>query len=148
MTREPVPDRRQVWRQKVRILDASNGGSTFYVDFGEYPDGRLAEVFITSHRSGTFVRGALDSLARSVSLALQSGTSPRDMARQLRWQDYPPQGKVEAPGSSVTECTSIADYIGQEILACYDEDGRLREVTPDQAPPEKVIDYHVRGSGI
>lgn len=124
MMREPLPDRRHAWRQKVRITDANNGAHTFYVEFGEYTDGRLAEIFITAHKTGTFVRGTLDSLARSVSLALQSGTSPLDMARQLRGQDYPPKGRVDAAGSSVTECLSIADYIGREIEACYGEDGK------------------------
>lgn len=124
MARQPLPDRRRTWRQKVRIVDSSSGAHTFYVGFGEYDDGRLAEIFITSHKTGSFVRGALDSLARSVSLALQSGTFPLDMAHQLRGQNYPPQGKVEAEGSTVTECTSIADYIGQEIEACYGEDGK------------------------
>ena len=124
MTREPLEGRRRTWRQKVRIVDTDSGSHTFYVDFGGYADGRLAEIFITAHKTGTFVRGTLDSLARSVSLALQSGTSPLDMARQLRGQDYPPHGRVEAHGSTVTECLSIADYIGQEIMANYGDDGR------------------------
>ena len=124
--REPLQGRRRTWRQKVRIVDSTSGSHTFYVDFGEYEDGRLGEIFITTHKTGTFVRGTLDSLARSVSLALQSGTLPHDMARQLRGQDYSPQGLVEAAGSTVVTCTSIADYIGQEILANYDEDGRRR----------------------
>ena len=122
--RERMPDRRCVWRQKVRIIDINSGKHTFYVDFGEYADGRLAEVFVTSHKAGTFIRGTLDTLARSVSLALQSGTSPLEMARILRGQEYPPHGRIEADGSTVTECLSIADYIGQEIEACYGEDGR------------------------
>ena len=128
--REPLPERRHTWRQKVVITDSNSGKSTFYVDFGEYTDGRLAEVFVTCHKNGTFVRGVLDSLAHAVSLALQSGTSPLDMARQLCGQDYPPQGTVEATGSTVTHCLSIADYIGQEIAACYGEDGKRR--SPDK----------------
>ena len=127
MAREPMPDRRRVWRQKVHLIGEDGNQNTFYVDFGEYADGRLAEVFVTTHRTGTFIRGMLDTLARSISLALQSGTSPLDMARMLRGQNYPPNGRVEAEGSSVTECLSIADYIGQEIEASYGEDGRRIE---------------------
>lgn len=127
MAREPLPERRQVWRQKVTILDAVTGSHTFYVDFGEYPDGRLAEVFITTHKCGTFARGTLDSLARAISLALQSGTSPQDMAHQLCGQNYPPQGVVQADGSTVTACSSVADYVGREIRACYGADGCRKE---------------------
>ena len=122
--REPVPERRHTWRQKVRIVDSNSGAHEFYVEFGEYEDGRLAEVWIVANKVGSFARGILDSLGRSVSLALQSGTSPHDMAEQLRSQDYPPQGTVDAPGSAVTECTSVADYIGREIQSSYGADGR------------------------
>lgn len=124
--REPLPARRRTWRQRVCISDANVGNHEFYVDFGEYEDGRLGEVFITAKKYGTFARGILDTLARAVSTALQSGTSPHDMARQLQGQDYPPQGRVSAEGSSISECLSIADYLGREILACYGEDGKRR----------------------
>lgn len=128
MARVPVPERRHTWRQKVAIIDNDSGRHTFYIDFGEYADGRLAEVFITAHRIGSFTRGTLDTLAQTISIGLQSGTSPHEMARTLRDQNYPPLGKVEAVGSVVATCVSLADYIGQEIVACYGEDGRRRGV--------------------
>ncbi len=139
MVRERVPERRRCWRQKVRISDAAIGTVTFYVEFGEYDDGRLAEVFITSHRMGTFARGVMDSLARSASLALQSGTAPLDLARTLRGQCYPPGGRVVAEGSSVAECSSIADYLGREIAATYGEDGRRRSAA------RRVLDHRTEG---
>lgn len=135
MPREPLPPRRKTWRQKVTIHDDVSGPHTFYVDFGEYQDTRLAEVFVNTKKFGTFTRGALDSLARAISLALQSGTSPHDMARQLLGQSYPPEGRVEAEGSQVRTCASIADYIGQEIMACYGEDGRRRTTERADAAP-------------
>jgi ribonucleoside-diphosphate reductase alpha chain len=128
MVRERLPSRRHTWRQKVYIHDAASGARhTFFIDFGEYADGRLGEVFITAHKCGTFVRGTLDALAQSISVALQSGTSPLEMARTLIGQDYPPQGRVEAEGSDIESCTSVADYIGREIERCYGEDGRRRQ---------------------
>lgn len=146
MAREPLPERRQVWRQKVTILDAVQGAHTFYIDFGEYADGRLAEVFITTHKCGTFARGTLDSLARAISLSLQSGTSPADMAKQLRGQNYPPQGVVQADGSSINACSSVADYIGREIEACYGADGIrigsfFKEEVADEPETEKPAGY-------
>jgi ribonucleoside-diphosphate reductase alpha chain len=152
MAREPMPERRHTWRQKVRIIDAVDGAShTFYVDFGEYDDGRLGEIFITTHKSGTFVRGTLDTLAQSISLALQSGTSPLDVAKTLRDQNYPPSGRVLAVNSKVETCTSIADYIGQEIANTYGEDGRQRAADPEPIPDEplpKVLDHRIKGSGV
>lgn len=127
MTRECLPARRATWRQKVQIVDRDDGRThTFYVEFGEYPDGRLAELFVTGHRLDTFARGALDALARTASLALQSGTSPHEVAHTLRGMDYPPRGRVQAEGSAITEASSLADYIGQEIEASYGTDGKQR----------------------
>ena len=128
MARQRLPDRRHTWRQKATIHDKDSGRpETFYVDFGEYEDGRLAEVFVTSHRMGdSFTRGTMDTLGRTISVGLQSGTSPHDMAHTLRRQNYPPHGRVEAAGSSVVACTSLADYIAQEILANYGADGKRR----------------------
>lgn len=119
MTRETLPARRACWRQKVVIRDAVSGRQAFFVDFGEHADGRLAEIFIVASKAGTFVRGTLDALARQTSLALQQGTPPSEVAKTLLGLDYPPQGPVEAEGSSVRHCTSIADYLGQEIRASY-----------------------------
>ena len=45
MTRERLPERHHTWRQKVTIVDTISGRHCFYVDFGEYGDGRLAEIF-------------------------------------------------------------------------------------------------------
>ena len=135
MTRERVPDRRHTWRQKATIIDTESGRhETFYVEFGEFADGRLAEVWVTSHKCGdSFTRGMMDSVAKTSSLALQSGTHPHELAKTLRDQNYPPCGKVLAPSSTVVHCTSLADYIAQEIVACYGEDGRRRLSDPDGA---------------
>ena len=146
MTRDRLPPRRHTWRQKVRVHDSVLGAQTFYVDFGEYEDGRLAEVFITAHKTGTFLRGVLDTLAQTISIGLQSGTSPLDMAAHLRGKDYPPAGRVEAAGSTVAECLSIADYIGQEIEANYGLDGRRADMPLAGAPAGTEVDLRREGN--
>lgn len=145
--REKLPDRRHVWRQKATITNTEDGTNhTFYIDFGEYPDGRLAEVFVTSHRFGTFTRGVLDTLGRSMSVALQTGTAPQDLAATMVGQSFPPCGTVVADGSSIKECTSIADYIGREIAATYGEDGKLRTpaTQPVATPAQELQDKPTR----
>lgn len=129
ITREKLPERRCTWRQKIVIHETDGSRHPFFVDFGEYEDGRLAEIFVTMHKTWTFARGTLDAMARCVSLALQSGTSPHELAKTLRGMEYPPMGRIEAEGSSLNNrfCSSVADYIGQEIVTCYDEDGIRKE---------------------
>lgn len=120
MTRERLPDRRTSWTQKVHIGDGNNGNvkQTFYVTFGEYPDGRLGEVFIEAHKEGTFTRGIISGAARLTSIALQCGAKVEDVVHSLRYLNFPPNGPVE--GSPVVkQCTSVLDWIAQEIVAAY-----------------------------
>jgi hypothetical protein len=113
MPREKLPGRRRSWTQKVRV-----GGQTFYASFSEYPDGRLGEVFIEAHKEGTFTRGILSALARTVSVALQSGVSPAEVVKTLRGLNFPPRGAVEG-SAAVRECSSVPDWLAQEIEAHY-----------------------------
>jgi ribonucleoside-diphosphate reductase alpha chain len=127
------------------INDVEGGTHKFFIEFGEYEDGRLGEVFITAHKHGTFVRGTLDALARMISIALQSGTAPHEVAKTLMGLSYPPYGEVVAEGSTVVGCTSVADYLAREIAACYSEDGRRRGLEPVQA---KIAGYKSEDSGV
>lgn len=141
VARECLPNRRSCWRQKLAIVDEQDGSrNVFYVDFGEHPDGRLAELFIAAKRGGTFVCGVLDTLARTASLALQNGSHPHEVAKMMRGMNYPPQGTVVAAGSSVEHATSIADYIAQEIVATYGDDGRQRVAVAAEPDPKSDSD--------
>lgn len=117
MTRERLPDRRRCWTQKVRILDPL-GGQTFYLTCGEYPDGRLGEIFLEAHKEGTFARGVLQALARTVSIALQSQAPVGEIVNALRHLNFPPKGDV-AGSATVTKCSSVTDWIAQELEAAY-----------------------------
>lgn len=113
MPRERLPDRRLSWTQKVRIDNHS-----FFLTCGEYPDGRLGEVFLESSKEGTFSRGVLSALARMVSIALQSGVSVAEIVHSLKHLNFPPNGAVEG-SANVVGCCSVADWISQEIAAAY-----------------------------
>lgn len=121
MTREKLPSRRRSWTQKVYITEKDGKRHTFYLSFGEYGDGRLGEIWVEASKEGTFLRGVLGSLAKQVSLSLQSGVSIGEIVKLLQGMDYPPGGKVSGleGGSVVTECSSISDWIAQEIEYWY-----------------------------
>jgi len=146
MTRERLPDRRSSWTQKVRIE-----GQTFYLCCGEYEDGRLGEIFLEAHKEGTFARGVLSALARMTSIALQSGVSVLEVVGALRHLNFPPRGAV-AGSEVVMQCTSLTDWIAQELEAIYlPRDGSGSPVQPGQGDPEpegKTIDYRGTGSGV
>lgn len=106
--------RRASWTQKVRI-----DGQVFYLGFGEYPDGRLGEIFITAAKEGTLVRGLLDGVARMASIALQCGASVEDVVESLVVHNFPPEGVVASDMSAVKTCTSILSWVAQEIQNAY-----------------------------
>lgn len=111
--REQLPDRRNSWTQKVRIGDQS-----VYLTVGEYADGRPGEIFVDVSKCGTFVRGMLGTLARTVSIALQCGADVQMVVHMLREHNFPPNGPVQG-SNDVKECNSVTDWIASELEAYY-----------------------------
>ena len=111
--RIPLPDRRPSWTQSVLIA-----GQRLYLTFGEYPDGKLGEVFITTSKTGTFARGVLDALARQVSMSLQCGMPVEQVAGMLQGLNFPPNGDVTG-SPNVSGCLSVTDFVAQEMIASY-----------------------------
>ena len=137
--REKLPHRRKAITQKATIT-GHDGVGTFYITFGEFSDGRLAEVFINAYKVGTFSQGVLDALARTISIAIQFGTPPEAIVKALRNLNFPPRGLVT--GSEKVEWAhSVVDWIAQEIEQWYvDEDKRTKRSTIIEAPkPEPIL---------
>lgn len=111
--REPLPDRRRSWTQRVKI-----GGQTVHLCVGEYPDGRPGEIFVDVAQQGTFLRGVMAALARTVSIALQCGADIGLVCHALRAANYPPNGDVLG-SPFVSSATSVTDWIAQELEARY-----------------------------
>ena len=111
--RETLPPRRRSWTQHVHI-----GGQSCYITVGEYDDGRPGEIFVDISKQGTFLRGVMGTLARTISLALQCGADVDMIIHSLRGLDYEPAGPVTG-SPNVTECFSVTDWIAQELAATY-----------------------------
>ena len=145
--REPLPDRRYSWTQRV-VID----GQSVYLTVGEYADGRPGEVFIDVSRQGTFLRGVMGSLARMISISLQCGAGIEVVVHALRGLDYPPAGAVVG-SPTVESCLSVTDWIASELCARYME-APPQEWTPEESDqvvepmPERVAGAHTVGSGV
>lgn len=113
LMREPLPDRRRSWTQHVHIE-----GHSVYMTVGEYADGRPGELFIDVAKEGTFLRGVMGTLARTISIALQCGADVGMIVHSLKGLDYPPSGMVQG-STDVQECYSVTDWIAQELEARY-----------------------------
>lgn len=131
--RERLPSRRPSWTQRAEI-----DGHVFYASFGEYYDGRLGELWVnTENREGTFADGVLGAMARSVSIAMQSGTPVSEVVQMLKGLSFPPSGTVV--GSPVVrEAASVADWVAQEVEHYYGETGSSAVLQSAEQKDEQV----------
>lgn len=111
--RELLPERRPSWSQHIEM-----DGQSFHLGFGEYPDGRLGEIFVTANKTGTFIRGLMDALARVTSIAIQCGAPLEEIASAFREMNFPPHGPVVG-SPTCSGALSVPDWIAQEIEGNY-----------------------------
>ena len=75
MPRERLPTRRP-----SETSDMWFGGQRYHVTVGRYPDGRVAEVFLSGAKSGSDVDGLCADVGVLVSRLLQHGDTPASLA--------------------------------------------------------------------
>lgn len=75
IARQRLPHRRAGLR-----ITLGQGPNSLVLCTGEYPDGRLGEVFLDHQKEGTFGRDMLKAFAMALSLALQHGVPLQTLA--------------------------------------------------------------------
>jgi ribonucleoside-diphosphate reductase alpha chain len=111
--RERLPNRRFGYNQKARV-----GGQKIYLRTGDYPDGRLGEIFIDMHKEGATFRSLMNNFAIAVSLGLQYGVPLEEFVDAFTATRFEPAGLVEG-NDKITRATSILDYIFRELAVSY-----------------------------
>ncbi len=111
--RVPLPNRRTGYTQSVVI-----SGHKIHLRTGEYGDGKLGEIIIDTEKEGALVRNLLINFAKSVSLGLQHGVPLEAFVRAFTFTRFEPAGVVEG-NDSVTQTTSILDYVFKELAISY-----------------------------
>lgn len=110
-----VPNRKKPGGMRLsRTHAAKIGDIELYITLGFYEDGRMAEVFVSTDKEGTVVKGLLASLSKSLSNMLQYNIPPKEIARMLRGQQYEPSGFV-ARHPYIKFATSISDLLSKII---------------------------------
>jgi hypothetical protein len=124
MTRKRLPAKRKVTRIKSKI-----GGMRIYVDMGEYPDGTLGEVFVTTAKAGSVMRGMLDSWSRMLSVGLQYGVPLHKVISMDRNFEFDPRGDyVDIDDEKVIRtCSSIMDFVVQVLEKQYPEQAKKKK---------------------
>ena len=127
IARRRLPDERQSITHKFSI-----GGHEGYVTVGMFEDGMPGEIFVTMSKEGSTISGLMDSLATSVSIALQYGVPLKVMTDKFAHARYEPSGFTNNPDIPIAK--SISDYIfrwlGKKFLTKDEKTGEVVETPP------------------
>ncbi len=98
------------------------GNQQLWLRTGEYPDGRLAEIFIDMYKEGAGFRSMLNMFAISVSMGLQFGVPLEKFVENFVFTRFEPAGMTDHPNVKI--CTSVIDFVfrvlGMEYLGRTD----------------------------
>jgi ribonucleoside-diphosphate reductase alpha chain len=94
------------------------GGHEGYITVGLFEDGTPGELFITMSKEGSTISGLMDTIATSISLALQYGVPLRVLVNRFSHMRFEPSGFTGNP--NIPMAKSVVDYIfrglGQKFI--------------------------------
>ena len=134
------PHRRRLPSERTAVTHKFDiAGHEGYITVGLYPDGQPGEIFLKMAKEGSTISGLMDTLATSVSLALQYGVPLRDVVNKFAHVRFEPSGFTGNPEIPIAK--SLVDYIfrwlGSRFLPA-DEKGALglidRSAVVSEAP--------------
>ena len=102
----PPPAPRRADRADAPFDIAGHEG---YITVGLYPDGQPGEIFLKMAKEGSTISGLMDTLATSVSLALQYGVPLKDVVNKFAHVRFEPSGFTGNPEIPIAK--SLVDYI-------------------------------------
>ncbi|MEM6862329.1 MAG: vitamin B12-dependent ribonucleotide reductase [Myxococcota bacterium] len=139
------PQRRKLEAERAALTHKfSIAGHAGYITVGLYPDGTPGEIFITMSKEGSTISGLMDSIATSISFALQYGVPLDVLVKRFSHMRFEPSGYTG--NEEIPTATSIVDYIFRWLELRFSEDdevltGKLSLLTtppPLPAPPAEV----------
>ncbi|MBF7096524.1 vitamin B12-dependent ribonucleotide reductase [Alkalibacter mobilis] len=139
-----VPNRKRPGGMRTsRTHSAKIGDIELYITIGFYEDGNLAEVFVSTDKEGTVVKGLLASLSKALSNMLQYNIPPKEISRLLRGQQFEPAGFV-ARHPYIKYASSISDLVSKIIDIEMGDFSRC-QVKPENFTPMSKASIHVVG---
>ncbi|MGJ4953161.1 adenosylcobalamin-dependent ribonucleoside-diphosphate reductase [Bradyrhizobium sp. HKCCYLS20291] len=138
-TREKLPSKR-----KASIQRSVVGGHKIYLHTGEYPDGRLGEIFIDMHKEGAAFRSMMNAFAIAISLGLQHGVPLEEFVDAFTFFRFEPSGFVQEH-DRIKNATSIIDFVFRHLAINYLGRDDLAHVTPEESGHTAIGDG-VKGS--
>ena len=104
------PARRQLPAERPSLTHKfAVGGHEGYITVGMFTDGYPGEIFITMSKEGSTIRGLMDTIATSISLALQYGVPLSVLVDKFSHMRFEPSGFTG--NKDIPIAKSIVDYI-------------------------------------
>lgn len=100
-----------------KIFKFTVGGVRGYAIVGEYDEGTPGELFISSAKMGSTLRGVMDAFGVSVSYGLQFGVPLKNYVRNFTSTSFAPSGITDDP--EIRTASSIIDYIFRRLGKTY-----------------------------
>ncbi|MDO8509967.1 MAG: vitamin B12-dependent ribonucleotide reductase, partial [bacterium] len=114
--------RKMPFKRSGLTIKSKVAGQKIFLRTGEYPDGKLGEVFIDMYKEGASFRSLLNLFAISISTGLQYGVPLEEYVEKFTFTRFEPSGMTDHP--NVKFCTSMVDFvfrvIGMEYLGRTD----------------------------
>jgi ribonucleoside-diphosphate reductase alpha chain len=102
--RRKLADERRAITHKFSINEHEG-----YLTVGLYEDGQPGEIFLVMAKEGSTISGLMDSLATSISIALQYGVPLQTLVDKFSHTRFEPSGFTKNPEIPIAK--SITDYI-------------------------------------
>ncbi|MEO6196768.1 MAG: intein-containing adenosylcobalamin-dependent ribonucleoside-diphosphate reductase, partial [Dehalococcoidia bacterium] len=133
-----LPHRHRLPAERAAVTHKFDiAGHEGYITVGLYPDGQPGEIFLKMAKEGSTVSGLMDTLATTISVALQYGVPLRDLVNKFAHVRFEPSGFTG--NQEIPIAKSLVDYIfrwlGSRFLSDEDKASLgLQERTTEAGP--------------
>lgn len=110
--RRELPQVRTSKTFSFRVADSKG-----FFTVGEYSDGTPGEIFISTSKHGSTLRGLIDAFAISISYGLQYGVPLKAYIRSFSHMSFAPSGITD--DADIRTASSIIDYIFRKLGKTY-----------------------------
>jgi len=110
--RRDMPKIRNSKTFSFRVSDSKG-----YFTVGEYGDGTPGEIFISTAKMGSTLRGLMDAFAISISHGLQYGVPLKTYVRAFAHMNFAPSGITD--DAEISTANSLVDYIARRLALTY-----------------------------
>ena len=90
-------------RRPTEGINFTHGGQSYTAHVGPYPDGRIAEIFVSGQKVGTAIDTGAREASTILSIALQFGAEFDSIRRAL---PRDPQGRATGPIGAIMDIIS------------------------------------------